>query len=86
MAVGGGGGGKIHVMDSGRLASVKHKNEISRAVSCIQPGVAARVVGTARKSETGWCAKETRVTSARTAAFSPQECANYFRHAGYASK
>ena len=26
------------------------------AVSCTQPGVAARVVGTARKSETGWCA------------------------------
>ena len=25
------------------------------AVSCTQPGVAARVVGTARKSETGWC-------------------------------
>ena len=26
------------------------------AVSCTQPGVAARVVGTARKSETRWCA------------------------------
>ena len=27
-----------------------------RSLSCTQPGVAARVAGTARKSETGWCA------------------------------